>query len=204
MDELLMGDLVPSERVFAQDDEAWVPRRGSCPGCRRLAGVRIVTVRHAPLSGAARAALERRGLPWPELTGELRLVGGPPPALLTRRQPEEVIVVDPSSSIADALLASFSPGQSPDAAALDLSHGMTVVALEGPGLDSWLSHLVDASAVPRRVGTATRTRLIDVAVVLLRLADDTVWLVADRALSPYLAKWLAFTHEGAFSRAVLT
>jgi heterotetrameric sarcosine oxidase gamma subunit len=124
--------------------------------------------------------------------------------LLARRHPEELLVVGPGSTAIDGLLAQLAPGQASDAVALDLSHGMTVIAFEGPQLELWLSHLVDASAVPRRAGLATRTRLVDVAVVLIRLADETVWLVADRALSPYLANWLAFTHEGAFATAAVT
>ena len=38
----------------------------------------------------------------------------------------------------------------------------------------------------------------DVAVVLMRLDPETVWLVADRSLAPYLADWLSFTHEAVF------
>jgi len=66
-------------------------------------------------------------------------------------------------------------------------------------LDDWLSHLVDALAIPRQSGCVTRCRLADVPVLLLRLYPDRVWLVADRPSAPYLGNWLAYAHEGAFA-----
>jgi sarcosine oxidase gamma subunit len=197
-DELDKPRLQASDRAFLQDLHPWVARRASVPGCRQLDGARVVTLRHFATSTVARDAVQRCGLTWPDAVGEIRLSGGPDTSAMMRRQPEEVLLVEPKASHADALLVSLEPGQASDAVALDLTHGMLVLALEGPRLDLWLSHLIDDQGIPRRNGSATRTRLVDIAVVLMRLDAETVWLVADRALAPYLANWLAFTHEGAF------
>ena len=106
------------------------------------------------------------------------------------------MTVDDAAAI-DRLLAALVPGRAADALAFGLTHGLGVVQLHGPRLDDWLAHVVDASAIPAP-GGASRCRLVDIAVVLLRPAADSVRVIADRALFPYLADWLAFSHEGAF------
>jgi heterotetrameric sarcosine oxidase gamma subunit len=200
VDDLESFTLQASERAFLQDLHPWVARSATVPGCRRLAGARVVCIRHVPASSASRQALQRCALPWPDATGEICLVGDSHVSAIARRQPEELLLVEPEAAQADALLAALEPSQASDAVAIDLSHGMLVLALEGPQLDLWLSHFVDASAIPRRSGSAKRTRLVDIAVLLMRLDAETVWLVADRALAPYLSNWLTFTHEGAFAK----
>lgn len=74
-----------------------------------------------------------------------------------------------------------------------LSAGGIAFELEGAaaGLEALLSRLIDASAIPRVRGHGTRARLGDVAVSVLRLAEDHVWLLADRSHDRYLALWLA-------------
>ena len=191
--------LQPSERAFQQDLHPWVVRTASAPGCRRLKDVRVITLRHAASSTVAHDAMRRLNLPWPAATGELEVTDATCSTVVVRRQPEELLLVGPASGQADALLAVLAPGQASDSVAIDLSHGMLVLALEGPRLEQWLSHLVDARAIPHQIRSATRTRLVDVAVLLMRLDTETVWLIADRALAPYLANWLAFTHEATFS-----
>ena len=203
VDDLKRIDLQASERAFQQDLHPWVARTASAPGCRRLNGVHVVTLRHAASSPLAREAMQRLNLPWPAATGELEVTAGTCGTVVVRRQPEELLLVGPASGQAEAplapLLAALAPGQASDSVAVDLTHGMLVLALEGPQLEPWLSHLVDARAIPCRNGSATRTRLVDVAVLLMRLDTETVWLVVDRTLAPYLANWLAFTHEATFS-----
>ena len=186
--------------AFAQDSQPWPAPQARRPGCQRVEGMGLVTLRHRSGSQAARELVAAQGLPWPEHTGEMvgDLSGNG--VLLLRRQPEEVVVIAPHAHPAlAALTATLTPGQSSEVAAIDLSHGTVLVALEGPQLDDWLAHLVDVSAIPTTIGRASRTRLADIAVLLVRLASDRIWLVADRAVSPYLAHWLAFSHEGAFA-----
>jgi len=41
------------------------------------------------------------------------------------------------------------------------------------------------------VGDSTRTRLVDIGSVVLRLDTDRIWLVIDRAHSEYVLQWIA-------------
>ena len=190
--------------AFAQDSHPWPAPRAGQPGCRRVDGLGLVTLRHRSGSPVARGLVAAQGLPWPEHTGQMVGDLSGHGLLLVRCQPEEVVVIAASShpALAD-LSATLAPSRSSDVVAIDLSHGLVVVALEGPQLHDWLAHLVDATAIPMTISTATgrasRTRLADIAVMLLRMAPQCVWLVADRAVSPYLANWLAFSHQGAFA-----
>ena len=76
---------------------------------------------------------------------------------------------------------------------------LAVFELHGPQIDDWLSHLVDALAIPCQSGRVSRCRLADVSVLLLRPDPERVWLVADRPVTPYLGNWLAYAHKGTFS-----
>jgi hypothetical protein len=165
------------------------------PGCQLLAGVSAVTVRHFPGDTSAQAAAQAAGLSWPGTPG---LFTGDDP-WMAWRSPHETIVIGSRSAPLQALLQSLAPGRSDTAVALDLSEALAVYQLHGPLLDDWLSHLVDALAIPRQAGRATRCRLADVPVLLLRLDPERVWLVADRPIAPYLGNWLAYAHEGAFA-----
>jgi sarcosine oxidase gamma subunit len=190
----MANPLVPSNGAFAQDLHPWVRVGDRTPGARRLEPMRVVLVRHLRDSEGARSAFVEAGLPWPDATRELLMVGS---LLIARRQPEEVIVTgDDDASIA-RLLSALVPGRFADAMALDLTHGMGVIEMHGPRLDEWIARLVDTSAIPEP-GRASRCRLVDIAAVLLRLAPDCVRVIADRSLFPYLSDWLAFSHEGTF------
>jgi heterotetrameric sarcosine oxidase gamma subunit len=169
-----------------------------------LEGLRVLTLCHAQHGVSVREALASLGLPWPQHVGDIHgdRAGDQCTAatLLVRRHPEEILMIGQGEAAAtlEALAAALAPGQHSDAVVIDLSHGNTVIALEGPQLDAWMSHLVDAQALPTHSGRASHTRLADVPVALLRLAPERLWLLADRAVSPYIANWLAFSHQGAF------
>lgn len=181
--------------AFDQDRNLWVTVGPGQTGCRRLDGLRVLTLRHAAPSTAAEATLGAIGLTLPPKTGDVSSAGA---LHAIRRQPEETLVLGPDAPGLDRLLDAAPPGRHADAVALDLSHGVAVIELEGPRLDDWLSHLVDVQAIPTVPGRASRGRLIDIAALMLRLAPDRLWLVVDRALCPYLANWLSFAHQGAF------
>src|SRR6185436_12979584 len=76
VDDIQSFRLQASERAFLQDMFPWVARTPDAPGCRRLQGARVVTLRHLAASPAARDAVQRCGLPWPDATGALEMVDG--------------------------------------------------------------------------------------------------------------------------------
>lgn len=165
------------------------------PGVRLMTGVSALTLRHFNGDTRARAAVQAAGLAWPELPGQ---VTGDDP-WMAWRNPQEMLAIGLRRAPLQAVLQSLAPGRSDTAVALDLSEALAIFELHGPMLDTWLSHLVDALAIPRHSGRVTRCRLADVPVLLLRLDPERVWLVADRPTAPYLGNWLAYAHEGAFA-----
>ncbi len=166
----------------------------SAPGCRQLSGVTALTIRHFAGDSSARAAVLAQGLNWPELA--LSVSGQDP--YLAWRSPQETLALGLRGEPLHALLAALAPGRSETAVAIDLSESLAVFELHGVQLDAWLSHLVDALSIPRQTGQCTRCRLADIAVLLLRLDPERVWLVADRPVAPYLSNWLSYSHQAAF------
>lgn len=162
------------------------------PGARRLHGLKVVTVRWLEADSAARDALLRAGLPWVSAPG---MHDGTDPLVAWRAPRERLLVgtgAEPLATVVDAL----APGRHTTTLALDASEATAAFELHGPALDDWLARLVDASAVPRSTRQGSRCRLADVAVVLMRIAPDRVWLLVDRPLAPYVGEWIAYTHAG--------
>ncbi|MBC7703449.1 MAG: hypothetical protein H7274_05830 [Rhodoferax sp.] len=167
----------------------------SRPGVRLMTGVSALTLRHFPGDTSVRDAAQAAGLVWPDQPGQ---VTGDDP-WMAWRNPQETLAIGLRRAPLQAVLQSLAPGRSDTAVAFDLSEALAIFELHGPMLDDWLSHLVDALAIPRQSGRVTRCRLADVPVLLLRLDPERVWLVADRPSAPYLGNWLAYAHEGAFA-----
>lgn len=186
--------LSPCGGSYRQDRIRWPAATGDVPGARPLSGVGVVAVRHFGDVPHAREVFQQAGLTWPARTLDMHVAAG---NLVARRHPTEVIVVGNDLAAIQHVLAALAPGRVPEAMAIDLSHGFGVVELHGPRLDAWLARLIDVSAIPAP-GCASRCRLVDVPVLLLRTATQRIHLVADRALFPYLADWLDFSHAGAF------
>lgn len=174
-----------------------IAARAGLPGCRALPQVTAVTVRHFPGDTTAADAALHLGLGWPESPG---MVTGADP-WLAWRGPYETIALSRNPGALRPLLALLGAGRSETAFAADLSEALVVVELHGPWLDEWLSHLVDALSIPYRPGQVTRARLADVAVMMLRLATDRVWVLAERPIRAYVEEWLTYAHEGTFSAA---
>ena len=107
-------------------------------------------------------------------------------------------MVGSQQAVLGGVLASLSPERSASALAVDHSEAVVVFEMRGPSLSAWLAHLVDASALPNAPGQASRCRLVDVPVWLLRLGAERVWLMADRSIAPYIGSWLSYSHAGAF------
>lgn len=191
----MVEPLPASSDSYAQGRVAWPASTSSAPGARRLDAAGVMIVRHLENSPKAREAFAEAGLAWPDKTLDLHLSSG---NLVARRRPSEVVVVGEGPRSIRQVLAALAPGRAPEAMALDMSHGFGVVELHGPRLEDWLARTVDQSGIPA-VGRASRCRLIDIPVMLLRPANESIQLITDRALFPYLAHWLAFAHDGAFS-----
>ena len=166
----------------------------SQPGCRLLSGLTAITIRHFPGDASARDAVQAQGMTWSNVSGAL--TGQDP--YLAWRGPQETIALGFQLEPLHALLHALAPGRSESALAVDLSEALTVFELHGPQLDVWLSHLVDAMAIPYLPGRVCRCRLADVAVLLLRLDPERVWLVADGPSAPYVSNWMSYSHQGAF------
>ena len=164
------------------------------PGCSQLSGFTALTIRHLAGDRSASQAVQAQGLIWPGVPGEL--TGHDP--WLAWRSPQETLALGFRSAALHALVAALTPGRSATALAVDVSQALAVFELHGPLLDAWLSHLVDAAAIPRQAGRVCRCRLADVPVLLMRLDPERVYLVADRPIAPYLGNWLAYSHTGAF------
>ena len=168
------------------------------PGCRELQGLHGATVRHFAGDESAALALTAIGLPGLPSPGVLAAAGDSGP-WLAWRAPQESVLLSLDAAPVRALLQALEPGRSETAMAADLGDAAAAYELHGPRIDDWLAHLVDADAIPREPGRATRARLIDVSVLLLRLAPERLWLLGDRPIAAYLRNWLAFSHQGAFS-----
>jgi hypothetical protein len=164
------------------------------PGCRQLTGLTAVTIRHFAGDSSAREAVQAQGMSWSGLPGTL---SGKDP-YLAWRGPQETLALGSHSAPLYAMLDALAPGRSDSAVAIDLSESLAVFELHGALLDDWLSHLVDAMAIPHQTGRVSRCRLADIPVLLLRLDPERVWLVADRPVTPYLSNWLSYSHQGAF------
>ncbi len=172
-----------------------IQAEAGAPGCRQLSGISVATIRHFGGDSSAREAVQAQGLEWSEVPGSL--TGHDP--WLAWRNPQETLALSLHPQALHSVRDALAPGRSETAVAIDLSESLAVFELHGALLDDWLSHLVDALAIPRQSGQVWRCRLADIPVLLLRLDPERVWLVADRPIAPYLSNWLLYSHEGAFS-----
>jgi sarcosine oxidase, subunit gamma len=152
-----------------------------------LEGPRVLAVRH--LAGGALLldqALSAYALtPLPK-TGTCL---GADPCLIWR-SPTEFLLLTSQPAVADGVLQALAPGRHDLACALDLSAGSVVFELQGQGGADVLARLVEASAVPMQSGQATRSRFMDVAVVIFRQDPHSVKLLFDRGHCLYAAQWI--------------
>lgn len=166
------------------------------PGCRTLRGLRTVTLRHGGADALAAQGVHALGLPWPLPPCTLAGVG----PWLAWCGPHESLLLSHTPQPAAQFLQALAPGKSATAFAVDVSEAHAVYELHGPQLECWLSRLVDADAIPADAGRCSRARMADVAVLLLRLSAERLWLLADSPVCAYLENWLVYAHEGAFGR----
>lgn len=150
----------------------------------------VLSLRHWPGEGSMALAEVLTAQALPTLPQPGRCSGEE--HRLVWQRPNETLLLTPNSQLAATLLAALRPQPGALACALDQSSGSLVVALQGMAVDALLMRVVDADAIPRVAGQASRMRLMDIAATVWREAPDSVGLLVDRAHGHYLAQWLRY------------
>ena len=156
--------------------------------------IQVLSLRHLPGGGTSGLSTVLAGHALPGLPRPGHC-GGIEHRLIWCR-PSETLLLTKDARLASALLAALRPAPSALACARDASAGSLVVQMRGANVEALLSRLVDAQALPRNAGQASRTRLVDIAAVVWRDAPDCAGLVVDRANAHYLARWLGYAASG--------
>jgi heterotetrameric sarcosine oxidase gamma subunit len=192
-----MGDhLAPSGAVDA-DLRAALPLASPTLTVRVVEGLNVLALRHlAGGASAVEAALADHNLTPLPAPGTCH---GSDPCLLWTG-PAEFLLLTSQRARAQRVLQSLAPGREPLACALDQSPGCLTLELKGPGIDDVLPRILDASATPRQVGKAQRTRLIDIGTVAMRKDRDCIWLIVDRSHGLYAAKWITYALQAEAGR----
>lgn len=154
---------------------------------RAVEGLRVLALRH--LSGGAAAvngAVAAHGLSLLPSPGACQ---GTDPWLVWTG-PAECLLLTLDSAVADDLLQALAPGREVLACALDQSAGYMVFELCGEDITSVLPCLLDANAIPQQPGQGSRTRLMDISALVMRLGSDRVWIAVDRTHGSYAAHWI--------------
>ncbi|TDP61241.1 hypothetical protein [Roseateles toxinivorans] len=167
-----------------------LPKDNQGLSVRIVEPLRVLSLRH--LNGDAPAIASATSVA--DLPGPGRFIGSEP--LLLWRSPSEWLHIGTQDACADAVLQQLPAGGASHA--IDQSAGIFALELKGTLLDALLDRLLDASAQVREPGQGTRTRLADIAVIVLRLAPQQVWLLIDRANDQYLAHWLTYATEALY------
>ena len=157
---------------------------------REIETLVVIALRHLPEADAALVtALQAVGISAAPDPGQV--LGHNPWALW--RSPSEVILLATHREHADAAVAAMVDTSL--ACAVDQSDGVFALELQGPQLDDLLLRLVDSRSLPRSPGTASRARLADITITLVRHESDRLWMLAERPQAHYLMNWL--NHVGA-------
>ena len=152
---------------------------------RKMETLVVIALRHLPEADAALVtALRAVGISAAPDPGQM--LGQNPWALW--RSPSEVILLATHREHVDAAVAAMV--DTPLACAVDQSDGVLALELQGPQLDDLLLRLVDSRSMPRSRGTASRARLADIAITLVRHESDRLWMLAERPQAHYLMNWL--------------
>jgi len=127
-------------------------------------------------------------------------------ALAIRTRPSELVLMvlaapdgrASSTDTAASWIAAFAAAaaQDPLLALLDTSHGVAAFGLRGPRTAPLLARLADPSSLPATDAAASRLRLADCAVMLVRDAVDDYVLVADADSADFLLDRIAFAESG--------
>ena len=157
---------------------------------RKMETLVVIALRHLPGADAELlTALRAVGISAAPDPGQM--LGQNPWALW--RSPSEVILLATHRKHADAAVVAMVDTSL--ACAVDQTDGVLALELQGPQLDDLLLRLVDSRSLPRAPGTASRARVADIAVTLVRHESDRLWMLTERPQADYLMNW--FKHAGA-------
>ena len=157
----------------------------------RVEPLTVIALRHLPGAGdALAAALSAAGVTDIPAPGQALHNARSPGTWALWRSPSEVTLVAFDRPAAEAAMAALDTHAL--ACAVDQTDGTLALELRGPRVDELLQRLVDSRSLPFETGCAGRARLADIAVTLMRMRPDTVWLLTDRSHAFYLASWLAY------------
>ena len=157
---------------------------------RKIETLVVVALRHLPeAADTLVTALRAVGISAAPNPGQV--LGQNPWALW--RSSSEVILLATHRNHADAAVVAMVDTSL--ACAVDQTDGVLALELQGPQLDDLLLRLVDSRSLPLSPGTAYRARVADIAVTLVRLESDRLWMLAERPQAHYLMNWLK--HAGA-------
>ena len=187
------ADLAPLAPAEVTGLAALWPTPSSALAVQVVEPVHVLSLRHLPAGGATALSAVMAGHALSELPGPGHCCGIQP--RLIWRSPNEMLLLTQDGAQASALLAELRPKPGALACALNLSAGTLVLRLQGANVEALLSRLVDAHALPRGAGLASRVRLADIAAVVWCDAPDHVGLLVDRANGHYLAMWLSYAAE---------
>ena len=152
---------------------------------RKIETLVVVALRHLPeAADTLVTALRAVGISAAPNPGQV--LGQNPWALW--RSPSEVILLATHRNHADSAAAAMV--DTPLACAVDQTDGVLALELQGPQRDDLLLRLVDSRSMPRSRGTASRARLADIAITLVRHESDRLWMLAERPQAHYLMNWL--------------
>lgn len=158
---------------------------------RRIEPLAVIALRHLPGAGESLAdALCAAGVTGVPSPGQALGDGQSQGTTALWRSPSEVVLLATERAAAEAAMAALAADAL--AYAIDQSDGALALELQGPRVDELLQRLVDSHSLPMTLGSAIRVRLADIAVTLVRLDHDRIWLLADRSHEHYLASWLAY------------
>jgi heterotetrameric sarcosine oxidase gamma subunit len=166
---------------------------------RPIEPLAVIALRH--LTGAVEAlaaALRTAGITDIPAPGQALGNGQDPGTRALWRSPSEFMLLARERPTADAAMAALAA--EPLACAVDQTDGTLALELQGPQVDELLQRLVDSQSLPVQPGTATRARLADIAVTLVRERPDTLWLLADRSHAHHLANWLSHAGQALTAR----
>jgi heterotetrameric sarcosine oxidase gamma subunit len=160
----------------------------------------VTSLRHLPgADDALAAALRAAALTEIPAPGKVLGNGRSPGTWALWRSPSEVTLIAFERATADAAMAALAADTL--ACAVDQTDGTLVLELQGQWVEELLQRLVDSHSLPVAQDSAVRVRLADIAVTLVRLAPERLWLLSDRSHAYYLANWLAYAGAALATRA---